>query len=61
MKLRNNTSMCKIKERLCKYYNRKPNEPIVKVFTNIFYKGYEIGYTKGLNEGIKKGEYNGRI
>lgn len=60
MKLENNKSMSRIKEKLCKIYNKKPDEPIVKVFINIFYKGYEIGYTEGLNEGIKKGEQYGK-
>ena len=56
MKLKNNKSMDIIKEKLCKYYNKNPNDSIIKVFIHIFYKGYEMGYIEGLNEGIKKGE-----
>ena len=54
MKLKNLKSMHEIKKKLCKYYIKSPNDYIIKVFLDIFYRGYEIGYAEGLDEGIVK-------
>ena len=60
MKLNKISSINFIRNTLCKLYGIDFDDPVSKVFTNIFYKGYKIGYKEGFNEGFNLGEYNGR-
>lgn len=61
MKLYTISAINFVRNKLCRLYKTDFDDPLSKVFTSIFYKGYKTGYKEGFNEGFDLGEYHGRI